>query len=42
MPMDVDRTGHCACKERERNVVRNYDVVVNSAVPWRSGDLLIS
>jgi len=33
MSMDVDWTGHCACKERARNVVRNYDMVVSSAVP---------
>jgi hypothetical protein len=42
MSRDVDRTGHCACKERERNVVGNYDMVVSGAVPSQSGDLLIS
>jgi len=42
MSMDVDRTRHCACKEGERNVVRNYDMVVCSAVPRQSEDLLIS
>jgi hypothetical protein len=30
--MDVDLTGYCACKERKRYVVKNYDMVVSSAV----------